>query len=58
MEKEVKAIKEELFKMCWYMRGGMTIEQAYLLDQIDRDVISKLIESNLEITNKTKLPFF
>lgn len=58
MEKEIKATKEELFKMCWFMRGGMTIEQAYELDQQDREVIAKLIESNLETTQKTKLPFF
>jgi hypothetical protein len=58
MEKEVRAIKDEVFKMCWFMRGGMTIEQAYNTDPEDREVVSKLIENNLEITEKTKLPFF
>jgi hypothetical protein len=58
LEKEVRAIKDELFKMCWFMRGGMTIEQAYNIDPEDREIIGKLIEGNLETTNKTKLPFF
>ena len=58
MEKEVKAIKEELFRFCWYMRGGMTIEEAHNLDQQDREVLVKIIESNMETTQKTKLPFF
>jgi hypothetical protein len=40
------------------MRGGMTIEQAYNIDSEDREIIGKLIEGNLETTNKTKLPFF
>jgi hypothetical protein len=58
MDDEIRAQKEELFKMCWFMRGGMTIEQAYEMDITDREVVTKLIESNLETTNKTKLPFF
>lgn len=58
MENETKAIKLQLFRLCWFMRGGMTIEQAYLTDNEDREVIDKLIESNLETTRETKLPFF
>ena len=58
MDDEIRAQKEELFKMCWFMRGGMTIEQAYDMDASDKEVVTKLIESNLETTNKTKLPFF
>lgn len=58
LENEIKAIKEELVRMCWFMRGGLTLSEAYLTDYQDREVIAKLIESNLELTNKTKLPFF
>ena len=58
MEKEIRAIKDELFKMCWFMRGGITLSEIYRTDYDDREVIAKLIESNLETTNKTKLPFF
>jgi hypothetical protein len=36
----------------------MTISEAYLLDHTDREVISKLIESNLETTKESGLPFF
>jgi hypothetical protein len=58
MEKEIRAAKDELIKMCWFMRGGMTLSEAYETDALDRELIGKLIESNLETTNKTKLPFF
>ncbi len=58
MEKEVRAIKDEIVKMCWFMRGGITLVEMYNTDYEDRDVIAKLIESNLETTNKTKMPFF
>ena len=58
MEKESRALKEELFKMCWYMRGGVTLEEMYQTDTSDREVISDIITANLEMTKETKLPFF
>ena len=58
MEKEIKAIKEELFRMAWFMRGGVTLEELYQTDYQDRGVIAKIIESNLETTSKTKMNFF
>ena len=58
LEADSKAIKKELFRMCWFMRGGLTLEQAYQLDYQDRKIIGEIIESNLETTKETKLPFF
>jgi hypothetical protein len=58
METETKAIKADLLKLCWFMRGGVTISEAYELDLQDREVIGKIIESNLETTKTTGLPFF
>jgi len=58
METEIKAIKQELFKFCWYMRGGLSVEEAYLLDQEDREILANLIDSNLETTKSSGLPFF
>ena len=58
MEEESKAIKTELYKMCWYMRGSLSVEQAFMLDYEDREIIAKIIEKNLETTKETRLPFF
>lgn len=58
LEKEIKAVKEDLIRMCWFMRGGLTLEEAYNTDYQDREIIAKLIESNLELTQKTKMAFF
>ena len=58
MEKESRAIKSELIKMCWYMRGGITFEEMYQTDREDRELIAKLISENLETTKETRLPFF
>lgn len=58
MEEETKALKDELFRFCWYMRGGVTITEAYDLSSEDREIIANIIEKNLEVTKKTTLPFF
>jgi len=57
-DRESKAIKSELLKICWYMRGGLTYNEAIQLSPSEREMISKIIESNLKTTEKTKLPFF
>jgi hypothetical protein len=58
MEQDSRAIKKELIKMCWFMRGGITIEQIYQMDVEERNMIGDLIKENLETTKETKLPFF
>lgn len=57
-ENDTKALKEELLKLCWYMRGGMSITESYSLTVEDRLIIGKIIEENLETTKTTQLPFF
>lgn len=58
MEKESKAIKSELIKMCWFMRGGLTYDEAIMLGREERDIIASLIKENLETTKKSGMPFF
>ena len=47
LEEESKAIRKQLYKMAWYMRGSLNIEQAFMLDYNDRMIISDIIEENL-----------
>ena len=58
LDKESEKIKEELIKMCWYMRGGLSIEDAFYMSFEDRNIIAKIIKENLETTKKSGLPFF
>jgi hypothetical protein len=58
LDNESKALKKELYRIAWYMRGALTIEQAYMLDISDRDIIGDLIKENLETTKESGLPFF
>ena len=58
MEKEAKSIREESFKLSWYMRGGITYDQVLLLSHSERLMISELAKDNMETTKKSGLPFF
>lgn len=58
MEKEAAAIREESFKLCWYMRGGLTYQEAATLSPRERELIGKIVKDNLETTKKSGLPFF
>ena len=58
MDKEADEIRKEALKMAWYMRGGLTYDQAMALGVSERKMISTLIKENLETTKKSGLPFF
>jgi hypothetical protein len=58
MEQEAKSIREESFKLAWYMRGGITYDQVLLLSSNERAMIAALAKENIETTKKTNLPFF
>jgi hypothetical protein len=58
MENESKNFKLELYKMAWYMRGSISVDEAFHTSVEDREIISKLIKENLETTKKSGLPFF
>ena len=58
MEKETHNIRLDVFKLCWYMRGGVTYEEAMQLSLNERNMINTIVKDNLETTKKTGLPFF
>ena len=58
LDKESKELKEDLLKICWYMRGGITLDETFALTLEDRELIADLVKENLETTKKSQLPFF
>jgi hypothetical protein len=58
LEKDSRAIREEALRMSWYMRGGITYEDAMMLSVHEREVIGKIIKGNMETTRESGLPFF
>jgi hypothetical protein len=57
-EGDVKRIKKNILRMCWYMRGGVTYNELMDMSITERNIISSIIEDNLETTKKSNLPFF
>jgi hypothetical protein len=58
MDKEVSNIRQEALRLSWYMRGGLTYDQAMTLSLEERNLINDLIKEHLETTKKSGLPFF
>jgi len=58
MEEDCERIRDEALKYCWYMRGGLTYNEAMALSPQERKLISNMIKDNLDTTKKTGLPFF
>ena len=58
MEKDCQTIRQEALKLSWFMRGGLTYDQAMALSIQERTQINELIKDNLETTKKSGLPFF
>ena len=44
--------------MCWFMRGGMSLDEAYNTSPQEREIIATLIKENLDTAKKTNQPFF
>ena len=57
-ENDTKALREELFRLCWYMRGSPSFTESFSLSIEDREIIAKIVEDNLETAKKTSMPFF
>lgn len=57
LEKETKSFKEELFRISWYMRGGISVNDLlYSYSFEDREMIYNVINENLETVKATGLP--
>jgi len=58
LDKETKAIRSEALKFTWYMRGGVSYDEAMQLSQIEREIIGNIIKEHIETTKESGLPFF
>lgn len=56
-EKESKALRKYIYKLTWYMRGGLNLDQAFEIGFQDRELINDLISENIEKTNESGIPF-
>mgnify|MGYP005745428261 CR=1 FL=1 len=57
-ENQAKNLKLEIMKICWYLRGGMSWQEALNLSPDERGIAAQLVKENMETTKKTGQPFF
>jgi hypothetical protein len=55
LHSEARAIEKQIFEICWYMRGGVTLEQAWTLSYDQRATIMEIINSNVARTKESGL---
>lgn len=56
LDLEAKGIKDEIFRLAWYMRGGVSSDQLFhAYSYEDRVIINEIIKDNIETTKKTGL---
>ena len=58
LDSETKNLKHELLKICWYMRGGVTYQEALNMSTDERKIVANIVKDNLETTKKTGRDFF
>ena len=58
MDKEARAIKEVALRMSWFMRGGVSYEDAMHLSQQERELIGDIIKEHMKTTKESGMPFF
>jgi len=58
MDTDVKSLKADLLKMCWFMRGGVTYSEIVQMSLSEREAMGKLITDNLDTAKKTGRDFW
>ena len=55
---QTKNFKMEILKLCWFMRGGVTYQEALHMSPEERESVVKLVTENMEIAKKSGRDFF
>lgn len=56
-ENEIKQIKDMCYRMSWYMRGGISVDQIlYDTDIEDHEIMQRIFKDNIEATKNAKMP--
>ena len=57
IEVEAKQIKDEVFRLSWYMRGGVSSHDLFhTYSYEDRKIINDIVKENIETTKASRMP--
>ena len=57
MEKEAKALKEEALRIVWWMRG-MSYDEAMAMSYEERQIVSKIVQENIDASKDSGQAIF
>lgn len=57
LEEETKAITRDILRIVWYMRGGLSLSEAFMLSFEEKNFINDIVKENMEWTKDTGMPF-
>lgn len=55
-ENEQKALRKQIVDIMWYMRGGLSREEAWTLSIHERGDIWEMVEERMKIVKESKMP--
>lgn len=56
MEVETKQLKDEIFRLSWYMRGGVSSQDLFHnYSYEDRKIMNEIVKENIEITKTSRI---
>jgi hypothetical protein len=55
LQQESRDIEKQVFEICWYMRGGISLTEAWSLSFDQRTTVMEIINSNIERTKSSGL---
>jgi hypothetical protein len=57
LELITKQLKDEIFRISWYMRGGVSSDDLFFkYSYEDRQIMNEIIKDNIEATKNSRLP--
>ena len=55
LQQESRDIEKSIFEICWYMRGGISLTEAWTLSFDQRTTVMEIINANIERTKTSGL---
>lgn len=56
LDAQTRQIKDEIFRISWYMRGGVSSHDLFhVLSSEDRKIMGEIIKENIETTKQSRL---
>ena len=56
-DRETKQIKDQRYRLGWYMRGSFSYHDLmYKISHDDLEILNQIVKDNIETTEKTRMP--